>query len=434
MSKVERAYPYLILTTVFCTCFTYAGTFDLGVRLFPSEILFCLSVLIFPWIIIRNRHIQLFNRMDLSLTISLLIFIFLHLLSVLYVAFIYHQNNNTFNSIKEFIRVITTMPFVILIIILYRNKLLNLFSLIKAFIFSGVCSALYAIYQFISVLLIKKYFPLLPNSSVYPNVNGRGVGTFMEGGYAVLFFGIALSFLLYLQQEKIHGFSVKCFTTLSVILILGILVTESTSGIAAGLVCMFVYLFSNEERLQDNFTKKQNLIILVILFALACLTFIFFQEKILSMFNGVIHAFKYGVDGAIGSMNSFSAEDRLVKIFKGLFMFFAHPIFGIGLRQYSFNYMLYPPKAVFTQDIATVVPLNVYVEILSELGFLGIISFLFVILVLIRKTNRMNKILTLFVLLNFLTYPSYKMFFIWCTFGILYLIKIDENDKANCSV
>lgn len=408
-----------IYIIVFCSCFTYAGTLDLGIiRIFPSELLFYLVLLPLPFIL-KNRVLY---KEDLPIMNILLLFVFIHFISIFYV--IYTTNNQYFyiKSLKEFIRIVSTAPFVIVIIILYRNKVINIIYLVKSFVYSGLFVSLYVIYQVLSVKLFSKYVPIIPNSSDVPNMNGRGVGTFMEGGYAVLFLGISLGFLYYLYQRKV--INQKAFIIQASIILLAMLMTKSTAGIIAGVFSIILY--NKEKSIIIYFFRIRTYLTFILITLLLLIVYYYFKTKLSALFYGLYILKTYGIYKFDGLVGDFSAADRLIKILKGYLMFLDHPFFGVGLGQYGSNYVFYPPTAL-TEDIKTVVPLNIYIEILAELGIIGFSVCLLLIIYLFFKSDSLGRALISFILINFMTYPSYKMFFIWVALGIIYLISLETK-------
>jgi O-antigen ligase len=332
------------------------------------------------------------------------------------------------SALKELIRISSTLTFIYLLILYFKhqnNSQRKIILLIKSFIFAGIFVSIYAIYQAISVKIFSKYISLIPNSSIVPNNNGRGVGTFMEGGYAVLFIGIALWFLVYLF--KLNQVNKRNYYMILFTLLIGILVTQSTAGIISLLIsAIFYFLISSAD--------KYKYIFIVSLIPFFIGAYFFFKDK----FQSMVEAFKMlFIDGKmefIGHIDSYSAADRLHKSLKAFMMFKEEPIFGVGIGQYSVLYDKFPPSSL-TADIGTVVPLNIFAQILGELGLVGILIFLYLFYLLFKLADPILKIIIVFIALNFLFYPSYKMFFIWATVGLIFIASenIQHSFKLNFS-
>ena len=416
----------LVYIIVFLSCLTYAGTFEVVVRVFPAEFLFFFVLL--PLVIIKKKGFL--SKLDNSLNILIGIFILIHMISLIIVAFSFYDLAYFSKGFKEVFRIFLTVPFLLIVTYLYRLKIINVYKIIESFVYSGVFCALYGIYQFVSFKLFGKYIYLLPGSSDVPNMNGRGVGTFYEGGYAVLFLGLAFGFLLYLQKER-NTFSRQFYIAYLSILLIGIFVTESTAGYVALFLSIISYILLEvlRKKSYQNISSKQLTLALLVAGIFIYITYHLFSVKIDALINGLLLLSVNGIEGFEHGIGDFSAEDRMVKSLKAISMFLSSPLLGIGTGQYGMFYHNFLPASL-TSDVGTVVPLNVYAEILGELGIVGILSFLLLVSYLFIKGNSLTRSVIIFLLLNLIFYPSYKMIFIWITFLLVYLIPLEQKVRA----
>jgi O-antigen ligase len=412
----DPVFSLLCIMLVF-SCLTYAGTFEIfSIRIFISEFIYC--VIGIPLLLFHYKKINITLIIN-KFSIILAGFFLLHIFSF-FMVMSSMNHAEILSALKELIRISSTLTFIYLLILYFKhqnNSQRKIILLIKSFIFAGIFVSIYAIYQVISVKIFSKYISLIPNSSIVPNNNGRGVGTFMEGGYAVLFIGIALWFLVYLF--KLNQVNKRNYYMILFTLLIGILVTQSTAGIISLLIsAIFYFLISSAD--------KYKYIFIVSLIPFFIGAYFFFKDK----FQSMVEAFKMlFIDGNlefIGHIDSYSAADRLHKSLKAFMMFKEEPIFGVGIGQYSVLYDKFPPSSL-TADIGTVVPLNIFAQILGELGLVGILIFLYLFYLLFKLADPILKIIIVFIALNFLFYPSYKMFFIWATVGLIFIAS--ENIK-----
>lgn len=413
----------IVYLIVFLSCFTYAGTFELGVRFFPAEFLF--FFVLNPFVLLKIK--KTLPKTDRFLNSLVIVFIAIHIISFIYVVINYQDFASIMKAFKEVVRIFLTAPFLLLLVFLYRRKIIKLTNLIKSFVYSGIFTAIYAIYQYFSVKLFGKYISLLPGSSYVPNTNGRGVGTFFEGGYLVLFLGIAVWLLFYLRKET-DLFSKKIYLTMQLLLLFGIYVTESTAGYVALFISVLCY-FSLEFARKKTYRKLSFFrTILLVLVSTIFIYYVYnlFSVKIDALVTGLTLLSEQGIQGFRHGIGDFSAEDRIIKSLKAIGMFLANPIFGVGTGQYGLLYHDYLPNSI-TDDLGTVVPLNVFVEILGELGLLGIIPFAAIVISLFIRANSITRSLLIYIMLNFVFYPSYKMIFIWITLAIIYMVFLEKK-------
>jgi O-antigen ligase len=121
-----------------------------------------------------------------------------------------------------------------------------------------------------------------------------------------------------------------------------------------------------------------------------------------------------------------SRLERLNQALTGLQMFRAHPLAGVGLSQYGYYYDRYqfvsvylPIDPVLAKHIAN----NVYVELLAELGVVGLLLFVAFLIQIWRHTKaaRLRPLRYGFVsmLLALNAFPTFSVMFLWAFFGFV---------------
>jgi O-antigen ligase len=125
---------------------------------------------------------------------------------------------------------------------------------------------------------------------------------------------------------------------------------------------------------------------------------------------------------------TFSRYDRVASIISGLNMFFDNPLFGVGIQGYAFALPYYADP--FIQDnfdwsfrrIAN----NIYIEILSEQGMIGITAMAVLMTQICKKpfsSFRKNAIICsgfLSIAGSWFAFPTYTVSFHWIGFAIFY--------------
>jgi O-antigen ligase len=107
-------------------------------------------------------------------------------------------------------------------------------------------------------------------------------------------------------------------------------------------------------------------------------------------------------------------------------MFRAHPLAGVGLSQYGYYYDRYqfvsvylPIDPVLAKHIAN----NVYVELLAELGLVGLLLFVAFLIQIWRQTKaprlRPLRYGLVSMLLALNAFPTISVMFLWAFFGFI---------------
>lgn len=102
----------------------------------------------------------------------------------------------------------------------------------------------------------------------------------------------------------------------------------------------------------------------------------------------------------------------------GLQMFYARPFFGVGAGTFNIAYA----SGNFSKRASWLKPHSMYIQIISEIGLLGLVAFALLIYYMMRQNFRLRKLLLKhFKRRYWLTYISYS---ITCSIGALFITSI----------
>jgi O-antigen ligase len=127
--------------------------------------------------------------------------------------------------------------------------------------------------------------------------------------------------------------------------------------------------------------------------------------------------------GKLGTEELGSRLKRIAFIIAGLRMFADHPVLGVGISQFGYFYNFYQPLGLQGMaETVKLIPNNIYVELLAELGIFGFLLFAAFLLGVYRRLRgpdlaplRWTFITVLFSLNGF---PTYTVMFLWAFFGL----------------
>jgi len=284
----------------------------------------------------------------------------------------------------------------IFFVIIGRPSLSASSFLVNSWLIGCAISVAYSVYCVFAYLIFGEAF-LLPGLERHqPGMFGPFLvtrsGTFEEGNFGGLYFLVSAALALHLRRPF--------FATIAII---GLILTQSTAAYF-GLIMLFgaYYLLAN-----------RNFFALIPYFVAACVAafglFVYFAEQ-----------------GKFEATGSASGAVRFNEAMTGINIWLTSPIYGVGLGQYGFHYF----RNVWDMSLAEAVTSErhiaavVYVEILSELGILGLLAFALFWMRWARaiKVGRRNgNILyasTFAILVSFLAYPTFNIAFLWCYFGM----------------
>lgn len=387
--------------------FAQALTFDIGFPLKISEIsMICI-------IFLYQNRVKL-KKCDVILICFMLIALLSFFVNMLW-EYNYTLNINytkrfgeNIDSFSKFIYLFfIILSFIILRNVFDKNKVIY----IKYFFLGAVLAIFYSWYLTLSGVFY--YRPLLlfgigePQVISFQNWTLIRSGTFLEGNYMGVF--IFISVVLSLYYKRIF---LTIFFTVSMI------TTFSTIGLLS-LLFFYSYLIA-----------KINIKYFIIILIMTLFSFTLlsgnkdFNEYVLTKIN--IFNSDINNNGAI------SREERKESIIKGINMAIDNPFFGVGTSNYAKHFDYYDlDKRIFQNINIKVIPNNIYVEIISELGFIAFslfIIFLYKIYRLISNNILMGGFLGCCLYFNAL--PSYTIIVIWFFFAFL-LSKNNDNPKEN---
>ncbi|MES2397294.1 MAG: O-antigen ligase family protein, partial [Bacteroidota bacterium] len=99
-----------------------------------------------------------------------------------------------------------------------------------------------------------------------------------------------------------------------------------------------------------------------------------------------------------------------------------NPILGVGISNYALHYKQYGYDKRFKRDFK-VIPNNVYAEIFSETGVIGLFLFFYFLFLLLQQTSsdktNVLKYGLIVSMVYLLAFPTYTVLFIWVFFGLI---------------
>ena len=217
-------------------------------------------------------------------------------------------------------------------------------------------------------------------------------GIFEEGNFAGLYYLASFALALQMQQWR--------FVIVS---ILGLMLTLSTSAYAALLFLVLVYGY-----FKWGMTVKQVFVLVAII-----------------MFGAIAYS-KLDIDSKFNGNAGASGAVRLNEAITGIEIFKENPVFGVGLGGYGFMFDQFewdPDLSLYVQSERRI-PNNVYVELLSETGIVGLVSFFLFywswLRVMMRAPSRAKALFAFgkAVFIAFVAYPTFNITYLWCFFGI----------------
>ncbi|WP_185970881.1 O-antigen ligase family protein [Alkalicoccobacillus porphyridii] len=308
--------------------------------------------------------------------------------------------------------------FVLYIMFKFMNSVDKYKTTIKYTVIGSFLSCIYGVYEFIIKQLDLGFGYLLPghaNEILYFEGFNRLSGTFGEPGYFAGF--IVISLILTLHSRSLKIFRQPFIICLLLVQIFCLVMTFSTVGMLSLILVLFILSLFR--------FKEQTIIILV---PLAIFLFLVLQIEII---NDVVSK----------PLNSESASsvDRSATAVAGFNMFLDYPILGIGPGNFGLLFNEYMPTWGIP-NVNEAIANNVYVDLLSSYGVLGLILILGFIFILIRNlihvfltdTKRVFSPYMISALASLLVivvaYPTYRYAFLWVVVSLLIVSK-QMNDQ-----
>lgn len=217
-------------------------------------------------------------------------------------------------------------------------------------------------------------------------------GTFEEGNFAGLYYLASLALAIHVRKRFY-----------AVIALCGIFLTLSTSTILSLLIFFCVFIFC---KYKFSFKQLAMLIIIVLI--------------------GIFAFFGLEADSKFKEDPGASGAVRLNEALTGLQIFRSKPLLGAGLGQYGFLFKQFewkPESSTFSVAEKRISN-NVYVELLAETGFTGLLMFLLFgwhWTCTFLKSNPKSCAFFAFgvsAAVAFIAYPTFNITYLWCFAGI----------------
>lgn len=349
-SSKPPAMPLYVIITAFALIFlpfTKALTIDIGFPLKIYEVSFVLAI---PFFMIRRQRVsKRFVQKHLIYALALLIVaIYSSLWMMLDVPPITEVTYRGGRIADAMMRV-SYLAFNIMVFVLVFYAAAKKQQMLVRCWFAGLLlTFLYHFYTFLSVGIAGSAF-LLPGlerhqmgwigSTLFPRS-----GVFEEGNFAGLYY--LASTALALHQNKY---------LFAIIALCGVCMTLSTSTIAAVFVFLFVYTY---------FKYSISYKYLSVLLGVTLLGYVLYT----GLEVGAKFELRAGESGAV----------RLNEAMTGLNIFRSRPLLGAGMGQYGYLFTQFEWNSDLrvATSVDKHIPNNVYIELMSELGIIGLSTFL----------------------------------------------------------
>ncbi|WP_187263693.1 O-antigen ligase family protein [Pontibacter beigongshangensis] len=296
------------------------------------------------------------------------------------------------------------------------------YKYLSLFLYGAAIAALYSWYLFISSLIGVPYL-LLPGMDEEPQtmyVFGKTLvrcGTFKEGNYMGLFLLVSGIVAMYVKKNK---FAILFFIT--------IITTSSTTsivGLGIFLSLHYFHAYFNTKNFHRFLVVAAVAgIVLVLLFQIEGFRFII-VDKLFSDTSKITHA-------------TFSKADRTNSTLTALNVGNANPFIGVGISNYALHYIEYLADPRFRFMNFKVIPNNIYMEILSEVGYTGLFLFLIFLYCLFRKStidkSRVLRNGLIAMLICFIAFPTFTLLFIWFYFGLIASLDSSKPSRSTASL
>lgn len=340
----------------------------------------------------------------------------------------WNQGNNVLTrAIVSNIRIICPLFTVLFLSIFIRSKE-DVYRNLRIFSIGIIIACIYGIYEYVVRVSGLGQAFLLPGHSS-DIIMGYGTfrisGPFGEPGYYAGFLSLSIIMTLLMKRKEI--ISSKYFYFLILIQLFNIIFTLSTIGWLSLIIGVSYILF------KDKGIKSKAFVLFVLVVSIVMI----FTNDV--AFQVVTKPFAEQQDVGFESQTERSnSAVAALKIFKD------YPIIGIGNGMFGLLYDSYKPLGLTLKPGQPIVN-NVYLDILSAYGLLGIIPFLFITYTLLKNLKLIKKhegkedyykylmggMLSISIV--FFAYPTFNYTFHWFFFGIVIvmprIIKLEGENK-----
>jgi O-antigen ligase len=280
-------------------------------------------------------------------------------------------------------------------------------AVVRAWLLGACMAAAYAWYLILSSLTGLEPFLLPgitePQRITFGDLVLMRAGPFAEGNYFGLYLVLSTAVALYAGRRG-----------LALILSATALTTFSTVNVL-GLVILWTLVLVRPAHRNVRISRK-------VLYGVVALL-------VIAAVGAALVATGYLQNVVLGKLSGQDVGSRLERLnqaLTGLQMFWAHPIAGVGLSQYGYYYDRYqfvsvalPIDPVLAKHIAN----NVYIELLAELGVVGLLLFVAFLIQIWRQTKAARLrplrygLVSLLLALN--AFPTVSVMFLWAFFGFI---------------
>jgi len=304
---------------------------------------------------------------------------------------------------------------------------------IKVCLFTLTAVSLFAIYEFLGSYLNLPYANYYSHSWNYTRIFGFNVlrvssvslEPILLANYIISMLPLAALLFIYKINLISRRYLLICILVSSLCLIL----TFSRSSIYSGIVALLCAIFILR-RQNHIISKRLTFIVITILL----LTVIIFYPQLLAKFRTYFDISDYS--------QHISAFHRVVCGLSAINMFLQHPLLGVGTGNFIFHLSENLPGSHIPELIEhtgmPVVVNNLYLELLSETGLFGLLSFICLICFLLKFTLKRIKtmedkywdVILLGLFLGFVTVLTNQIFsasfyfpYVWFLMGLISAIE-----------
>lgn len=250
-------------------------------------------------------------------------------------------------------------------------------QLIATIFISASIISIYAIYQYLSDFSFINSNEYIAEFIIKKRVFATFLSPNMLASYIImmLFLGLGLLITAYFQKEKTFPWIFISLFTMSVALLL----TKSLGGILAFTVTFILFIFLANLYLLPNINFKKvtlklnsmgiNFVLLFFIF----ISTLFTRERLSQLFN-------------LNNPNNPMVQ-RIYYWFTSLKIIKHFPLTGIGWAKLENLYRLYKPAPSVTTSYSH----NVFLQIIVELGLLGLLSFIWIVFMFLKAALRSIK-------------------------------------------
>ncbi len=290
----------------------------------------------------------------------------------------------------------------------YKQKESFKYKVLKLYLIGGYVASFFSFYIFIFSGL---RLPVIELPGYEPQMWMWFVrnGTFKEANYLAAYLLTCIGIALYFKKR--WG---VC------ILLAALVTTVSTAGLVTSF-CLIGLYFVEFKMIRYIKIRKVFISIIAITILIGIIATPIFQEVVLSKLS-------FSKGSEIESNNDYSRVERTNQSAVGLKIGAMNPILGVGLSNYSRHYKEYNTDMRFNYPSSfKPIPNNVYVELFSEWGILGLIVFIVFSFSLLKEVKvRVFRLTYLMLMVYFIAFPTFTLLFIWVFAAIITKSKTEE--------